>query len=114
VFVDDPQIDDFARITTTITSSLAASRVMLAYYSAAYPTRRACQWELTAAYLAASRDGDPARRILVVNPEPTPDHLYPGELRDALFVVHLPGATGQDLTSSPERSQPVSEDCRGH
>jgi TIR domain-containing protein len=85
VFVDNPEIDDFARITTTITRSLAASRVLLAYYSAAYPTRRACQWELTAAYLAAQRVGDPSRRILVLNPEPTPDHLHPGELRDALF-----------------------------
>jgi hypothetical protein len=85
VFVDDPEIDDFARITATITNSLAASKVLLAYYSSAYPTRRACQWELTAAYLAAQRAGDPAERILVVNPEPDLDHLHPGELRDALF-----------------------------
>jgi TIR domain-containing protein len=84
VFVDDPEIEDFTRITTTITNSLAASKVLLAYYSAAYPTRRACQWELTAAYLAAQRAGDPSRRILVLNPEPTLDHLHPGELRDAL------------------------------
>jgi hypothetical protein len=84
VFVDDPEIEDFARITTTITHGLAASRVLLAYYSAAYPTRRACQWELTAAYLAAQRAGHPSRRILVLNPEPSLDHLYPGELRDAL------------------------------
>jgi hypothetical protein len=54
VFIDDQEIDDFARITTTITQSLAASKALLAYYSAAYPTRRACQWVLTAAYLAAS------------------------------------------------------------
>ena len=86
VFVDDPEIDDFARITATITSSLAASKAFLAYYSAAYPTRRACQWELTAAYLAAQRAGeDPSQRILVLNPEPGLDHLHPGELRDALF-----------------------------
>ena len=85
VFVDDPETEDFTRITTTITKSLAASKVLLAYYSAAFPTRRACQWELTAAYLAAQRDGDPSHRILVLNPEPTLDHLHPGELRDALF-----------------------------
>ena len=84
VFVDDPE-SDFQRITTTITQSLATSCVLLAYYSAAYPTRRACQWELTAAYLTASRQGDPARRILVVNPEREAEHLYPAELRDALF-----------------------------
>jgi TIR domain-containing protein/tetratricopeptide repeat protein len=84
VFVDDPEIEDFTRITTTIIDSLATSRVLLAYYSAAYPTRRACQWELTAVYLAAQRAGDPSRRILVLNPEPGLEHLHPGELRDAL------------------------------
>src|SRR5829696_8269448 len=66
VFIDDHEIDDFARITTTITRSLAASRVLLAYYSTTYPTRRACQSELTAAYLAAQRGDDPSRRILVL------------------------------------------------
>jgi tetratricopeptide (TPR) repeat protein len=85
VFVDDPEIDDFERITLAITQSLASSRVLVAWYSAAYPTRRACQWELTAAYLAAQRAGDPSRRILVLNPEPGLEHLHPGELRDALF-----------------------------
>ena len=85
VFIDDHEIDDFARITTTITRSLAASRVLLAYYSTTYPTRRACQSELTAAYLAAQRGDDPSRRILVLNPEPTMDHLHPPELRDAIF-----------------------------
>lgn len=91
VFVDDSAIDDFERITTTITQGLAQSKALLAYYSAVYPTRRACQWELTAAYLAALRDGDPAKRIFVVNPESTADHLYPGELRDARFG-HAPAA----------------------
>ena len=36
-FLDDSEIDDFKRITTTITHGLAASKVMLAYYSAGYP-----------------------------------------------------------------------------
>jgi hypothetical protein len=85
IFIDDPEIDDFARITTSIAQGLAQSKTLLAYYSATYPNRRACQWELTAAYLAAQREGDPAQRILVVNPEPTAEHLHPGELRDALF-----------------------------
>jgi tetratricopeptide (TPR) repeat protein len=94
VFVDDPEIEDFDRITSRITQSLAASRVLLAYYSRHYPTRRACQWELTAAYLAAQRAGDPSRRILVLNPEPTLDHLHPAELRDAL-APHPPSQGDQ-------------------
>jgi tetratricopeptide (TPR) repeat protein len=108
VFVDDPEIDDFARITTTITQALANATVLLVYYSAAYPTRRACQWELTAAYLAASRAGDPGRRILVINPEPTPDHLHPGELRDALFR-HAP----DDQAALNELAQAVADHVHG-
>jgi tetratricopeptide (TPR) repeat protein len=84
VFIDDSGIDTFARITPTIIDALAASKVLLAFYSAAYPKSKACQWELTAAYLAAQRAGDPAERVLVVNPEPGFDHLHPGELRDAV------------------------------
>jgi hypothetical protein len=68
VFTDNPEIQTFDRITTRITGALASSKVLLAYYSATYPTRRACQWELTAAYLAAQRAGDPSQRVLVVNP----------------------------------------------
>jgi TIR domain len=109
VFVDNPEIEDFTRITTTITDSLAASRVLLAYYSAAYPTRRACQWELTAVYLAAERAGDPSRRILVLNPEPTLDHLHPGELRDAL-ASHPP--TEGDQAALAELAQAVADRVR--
>jgi TIR domain len=84
VFLDEQELHDFARITTTITHSLAASKLLLAVYSANYPSSRACQWELTAAYLAAQHAGDPSERIVVVNPEPGFEHLHPGELRDAL------------------------------
>ena len=112
VFVDNPEIDDFSRITTAITEGLARSKVLLAYYSAAYSRRRACQWELTAAYLAASRQGDPSRRILVVNPEPTSDHLYPGELRDALYHrAPAPGAQPRS-PSWPGRSPSMYVGCR--
>ncbi|MFB7931969.1 TIR domain-containing protein [Streptomyces sp. NPDC056039] len=83
VFVDDTAVDDFASITATISEALAHSRVLLALYSADYPQRRACQWELTYAYLTGQREGDPRRRTLVINPEPTADHVHPVELRDA-------------------------------
>jgi hypothetical protein len=63
VFIDESEVDQFARIITTITDGLAASKVLLAWYPAAYPKSQACQWELTAAYLAAHRAGDPAQRI---------------------------------------------------
>ncbi|MGW0736212.1 TIR domain-containing protein [Streptomyces sp. NPDC002851] len=83
VFVDDTAVDDFTSISTTITHALMHAKVLLAVYSADYPERRACQWELTYAYLAGQREGDPRKRVLVVNPEPTSDHIHPLELRDA-------------------------------
>ena len=57
----------------------------MAYYSKTYPLRRACQWELTAAFLAAQTEGDPRRRVLVINSEERADHIHPIELRDAKF-----------------------------
>jgi TIR domain-containing protein len=83
VFVDDSEVADFDSITGTISDQLAGSRVLVAFYSAHYLSRSACQWELTTAYLAGQREGDPLRRVLVVNPEPSPDHILPIELRDA-------------------------------
>ncbi|MDX3571232.1 TIR domain-containing protein [Streptomyces sp. ID05-47C] len=83
VFLDDMAVDDFASITASISEALACSRTLLALYSAEYPRRRACQWELTYAYLAGQREGDPRRRVLVINPENSADHVHPVELRDA-------------------------------
>ncbi|MEV4872249.1 TIR domain-containing protein [Streptomyces syringium] len=83
VFLDDMAVDDFASITASISKALAHSKVLLALYSAEYPRRRACQWELTYAYLAGQREGDPRSRVLVINPELSTGHVHPIELRDA-------------------------------
>src|SRR4051794_41095926 len=91
VYWDREEILDFEGITGSIERGLARSKALLAFYSATYPTRRPCQWELTAAFLAAQRQGDPRRRVLVVNPEPGAGHIEPVELRDALFRA-APGA----------------------
>jgi tetratricopeptide (TPR) repeat protein len=86
VWFDATEIDDFAGITRAVTEGLAKSKALLAYYSATYPLRRACQWELTAAFLAAQTEGNPRRRVLVINPESGADHIHPIELRDAKFL----------------------------
>src|SRR5271169_4027751 len=85
VWFDAAEINDFASITHAVTEGLANSKALLAYYSKTYPLRRACQWELTAAFLAAQTEGDPRRRVLVINPESGADHIHPIELRDAKF-----------------------------
>ncbi|WKX69751.1 toll/interleukin-1 receptor domain-containing protein [Streptomyces sp. XD-27] len=83
VFVDEATVAGFTGISEAIRDGLARSKALLAVYSAAYPERRACQWELTAAHLAGLREGDPRRRVMVVNPEPSAHHIHPVELRDA-------------------------------
>ena len=87
VWLDDGEIDTFASISRAIEHGLEHSRVLVAFYSHAYPLRRACQWELTAAMLAAQRAGrDPRDRVLVINPENGAGHVEPVELRDALYA----------------------------
>jgi tetratricopeptide (TPR) repeat protein len=81
VFIDEESIEFHKSITREISLALANSAVMLVYYSRTYPTRTACQKELTAAFLAAQRSGDVADRILVINPEQNEDHIEPVELR---------------------------------
>ena len=56
---------------------------------------------LTAAYLAAQRAGDLSRGILVLNPEPTLDHVLPDE-RDGELDLHL---LGPHITPQPRRSK---------
>jgi hypothetical protein len=85
VWIDKSEIRDYESITRSIVEGLARSKVLLAYYSLNYWRSRACQWELTAAFLAAQREGDPRKRILIINPEKSAEHIHPVELRDELF-----------------------------
>ncbi len=94
VWFDKAKIDDFASITRAVTEGLSQSKVITAYYSKTYPLRRACQWELTAAFLAAETDGNPLRRMLVINPEGDADHIYPVELLDAKHLK-TPNTVGE-------------------
>jgi len=92
LFVDEQSIEVHERITWRISEGLANSAAILTYYSRTYPTRWACQRELTAAFLAAKRTGTVAGRILVINPESGEDHIEPVELRDLRFQpANVPG-----------------------
>ena len=87
VWFNATEIADFESITRAVQQGVVKSKALLAWYSKTYPLRRACQSELTAAFLAAQREGDPRRRVLVVNPEAGTDHFHPIELRDAKFLT---------------------------
>jgi len=82
VWLDRTEIDDAASIQTRIDAGLAEARALLAWYSADYPKSRACQWELTAALIAAGAETAPVKRLLVVNPEADAEHVQPTEVRD--------------------------------
>jgi hypothetical protein len=86
VWIDENEIEDFSAVTATIKEGLAQSKAALAWYSAIYPLSRPCQWELTSAYLAAQQAGDPRQRVLIVNPEISPDHIALPELRDQQYL----------------------------
>ena len=87
VWFDEQEIGDSDAITRSIVEGLGQARMLVAWYSRAYTRSRPCQWELTAAYLAAQHEGgDLSRRILVVNPEQGGDHIQPVELRDRLYL----------------------------
>ncbi|MBE9519350.1 MAG: toll/interleukin-1 receptor domain-containing protein, partial [Bacteroidetes bacterium] len=85
VWIDETDVSDYASITRSIVDGLARSKVLLAYNSLNYAHSRACQWELTSAFLAAQREGDPRHRVLIINPEVNAEHIHPVELRDELF-----------------------------
>ncbi|WP_371597752.1 tetratricopeptide repeat protein [Streptomyces sp. NBC_00564] len=87
VFLDESGIDEFEGITDEIRSALAGARLFVAYCSATYPTRPACQWELLTAFRAAVALGRASERILVINPESVVDHIQPVQLRDARYGV---------------------------
>jgi len=106
----DVLIHEFGGITAELVDALAESKVLVAYYTREYPGRYACQWELTASFLAAQREGDPRRRVLVVNPEAGETHIRPVELADDRYAVtpHSDADFDQLATRIAERVAAVS------
>src|ERR671936_929532 len=83
VFVDEREIAEYGSITREVEQAIESSLTFVAWYSTEYPTRRACQLELRAAYVAAESAREVGERIFVVNPEDGFSHIYPLTLRDA-------------------------------
>jgi tetratricopeptide (TPR) repeat protein len=103
VYFDEDSLEDFASISEQLTAGVARSKALLALYSTTYPTRRACQFELTAAFLAGQREGDPRSRVLVVNPSSAVSHIDPVEIRDALFRS-LPAGADEATVAATARA----------
>ncbi|UEM21620.1 toll/interleukin-1 receptor domain-containing protein [Skermanella mucosa] len=90
VFHDETEITDGDSIVRRIVEGLGRARMLVAWYSATYPTRRACQWELTSALIAARHefpdDRTVERRILALNPEAGIGHLHPADILAKKYV----------------------------
>jgi tetratricopeptide (TPR) repeat protein len=103
VWRDETELGNFQSITHSLTEGLARCKTLLAYYSRTYPQRRACQWELTSAFISAQREGDVSQRIMIVNPEPEGRHIHPVELRDAKYLrpnsAELPSAVREHVAA---------------
>lgn len=94
-------LDPFTSISQSVLRALRNSRVLLACYSADYPTRSACQYEFATAYLTGQTEGDPLRRVLAVNLERTVDHVEPRHLRDVLLPpLSSPSASLTDVVKA--------------
>ena len=96
VFLDEDDIREYHGITAEIDEALRGSKALLAYYSWHYTSRTACQYELTATFLAGQREGNPTGRIMVINPHEETDHLLPVEFAEDKFD-RLPVPRGTSL-----------------
>ena len=82
VFRDETAIDEGASITREIREGIAASKLLVAFYSSTYPLSGACQEEIISAWLAAQQAGEPPQsRVRIINPEQDFDHI-PAPLHD--------------------------------
>jgi tetratricopeptide (TPR) repeat protein len=86
VWLDRNEIEDAASIQGRIEDGLASCHALLAWYCADYSSSRACQWELTAALIAAGAETSPVVRILVINPEADNGHIQPLKVRDLKHI----------------------------
>lgn len=87
VWQDTRDLELLTDFSAEIADALSASKALLVWYSADYAESIPCQWELTAAFIAAQRDGQPMRRIFVVNPEADAAHIVlPAELAACNYI----------------------------
>lgn len=92
VWQDSREIEALDDFSAEIAAALSRAKALLVWYSVDYTESIPCQWELTAAFIAAQREGQPMRRIFVVNPEPSADHIVlPAELTNSHYLAPTAG-----------------------
>lgn len=105
VFYDEDDISELDDIKERIGRFLTRAALLVCWYSDLYRSRRACSWELTTAVTADQR------RVVVVNPEASVDHVLPAWLRQTLLPRARPAddEKGWDdlATTIVERAQAI-------
>ncbi len=104
---DEAGIDSFDSIQERIREGLAASKALVAYYSARYPSRPYCMAELTAALIAAEQGPKAQTRVFIVNPMPDVDHVFPATLRDRLLGSATPESLPNTAAEISRRLQNI-------
>jgi TIR domain len=112
IWIDRESVRPFDSIDNRIKDGLALCRLLVAYYTRDYGRSRACQWELTSAYIAGEQEGDAARRIAVIRGGPTDgvDYIHPIALRSGKFL-DLPDSSDAEATAACVGA--IRERCAG-
>lgn len=95
VWLDLADIDPLADFPDRIRAGIDASHAMLVWWSSDYGESDICLQELRRAWQYARRhSSDVARRVWVLNPERSAQHIFAGELNHSNFLVP-PSAGGE-------------------
>jgi hypothetical protein len=102
LWIDRSEVELFDDITRNIATGLAYAKTIVCFFSEGYAKSRACQWELTTAYIAAERAGLAQERVLIVNPAAQSSHI-PQALRASLCATLPPQASNEQLNTVASR-----------
>lgn len=103
VFMDTTGVPVFDGISASVLSALRRSKVLVAYYSEAYRESQACMSELREALIAGYLEGDPRKRVLVINPESGGKHVVPQILSDSRYF-QVPSDSELDMAKEVRRA----------
>jgi len=104
VFRDEREIEPTESISAAVKQGLADSHAMLILLSEDYSRSRYCQWELTAAFIAAQQAGQAIDRIFVLQlGDNNLLQQLPIELADALYLKSDDRELGYRLQSKMAR-----------
>jgi hypothetical protein len=111
VFLDVEDIDEFEDFPLRIRQMLSESHALLVWWSLDYAESEHCMHELRLAWQHARRQSsDLARRIWIVNPEPSAHHIFAGELDSNNFLsppaIGLEAQWAQNLSTRAQRLLP--------